>query len=94
LGRRNELSLLVRALDFVVTIYTFLIIVRAIISWVNPDPYNPIVRTLDRLTGPVLNPIRKVMMRISGNLPIDFSPIIAIFLIQLLGRLLRSILMQ
>jgi YggT family protein len=86
------LSLLVRVLDFVVTIYTFLIIVRAIISWVNPDPYSPIVRTLDRLTGPVLNPIRKVMQRISGNLPIDFSPIIAIFLIQLLGRLLRSIL--
>ena len=80
--------------DFVVYIYTFLIIVRAIISWVKPDPYNPIVRTLGRLTEPVLNPIRKVMLRISGNLPIDFSPIIAIFLIQLVGRLLRGILIS
>ena len=79
-------------IDFVINIYTFLIIVRAIISWVSPDPYNPIVRTLDRLTGPVLNPIRKVMRRISGNLPIDFSPIIAIFLIQLAGTLIRRIL--
>jgi YggT family protein len=86
------LSLLIRFIDFVVNIYTFLIIVRAIISWVNPDPYNPIVRTLDRLTEPVLGPIRKVMWRISGNLPIDFSPIIAIFLIQLAGRLLVRIL--
>ncbi len=83
---------LLRFVDFVINIYTFLIIVRAIISWVNPDPYNPIVRTLNRLTDPVLNPIRKVMRRISGNLPIDFSPIIAIFLIQLLGNLLRRIL--
>ncbi len=88
------MSLLIRFIDFAVNIYTFLIIVRAIISWVNPDPYNPIVRTLDRLTEPILNPIRKVMWRISGNLPIDFSPIIAIFLIQLAGKLLIRILVQ
>lgn len=86
------MSLIIRFVDFAINIYTFLIIVRAIISWVNPDPYNPVVRALDRLTEPILYPIRKVMWRFTGNLPIDFSPLIAIFLIQFVGVFIKRIL--
>ena len=86
------MSLLVRFIKFAIDIYTFLIVARAIISWVNPDPYNPLVKTLGRLTEPVLYPIRKTVWRVTGNLPIDFSPIIAIALVQLVGSFLVRIL--
>jgi YggT family protein len=86
------LIFLVRFINFVLNIYTFLIIARAIISWVNPDPYNQVVRILDKLTEPVLYPIRKLLRRVTGNLPMDFSPIIAIVLIQIAGSLLIRIL--
>ena len=86
------MGLLVKFIDFALKIYTFLIVIRAIISWVNPDPYNPVVRTLDKLTEPVLYPIRKVMWRVTGNLPIDFSPFIAIVLIQVVGAFLVKML--
>lgn len=80
--------LLARLIKFVINIYTFLIVIRAIISWVNPDPYNPVVRMLDKFTEPILYPIRKVLWRVTGNLPIDFSPLIAIVLIQIVGSFL------
>lgn len=80
--------LLARLIKFVINIYTFLIVIRAIISWVNPDPYNPVVRMLDKFTEPILYPIRKVLWRVTGNLPIDFSPLIAIVLLQIVGSFL------
>jgi len=82
------LFLLARLIKFVINIYTFLIVIRAIISWVNPDPYNPVVRMLDKFTEPILYPIRKVLWRVTGNLPIDFSPLIAIVLLQIVGSFL------
>jgi YggT family protein len=86
------LILLIKLVNFVLNIYTFLIIARAIISWVNPDPYNQVVRILDKFTEPVLYPIRKLLRRVTGNLPMDFSPIIAIVLIQIVGSFLIRIL--
>jgi len=88
------LSLLIRFINFAINIYTFLIIARAIISWVNPDPYNQVVRILDRFTEPVLYPIRKLLWRVTGNLPIDFSPLIAIVLIQIVGSFIKRILIS
>ena len=83
---------LIKLINFVLSIYTFLIIARAIISWVNPDPYNQVVRILDKLTEPVLYPIRKLLWRFTGNLPIDFSPIIAIVLVRIVGSFVVRIL--
>jgi YggT family protein len=88
-----NLSLL-RFIDFAVSVFTFIIFIRAIISWVNPNPYHPVVRALDRITEPLLNPIRKALWRFTGNLPVDFSPFIAIILVQLAGRFLREILIR
>jgi YggT family protein len=64
----------------------FIIIGRALISWVNPDPYNPIVRFLYKITEPVLNPIRRLIP--SWKIGIDLSPMIAILIIFFLQRFL------
>lgn len=73
---------LVQLLLTLLRLYTWVIIIRALISWVSPDPRNPIVQILARLTEPVLKPLRRLVPpRITGN--IDVSPILAILLIQL-----------
>lgn|SRR5574341_9154 len=69
-------------LDFILKIYMWVIIIRALISWVNPDPYNPIVQFLQRATEPVLRPLRKLVP--PWKLGIDISPIIAILIILFL----------
>ena len=79
--------LLARAID----IYIFILVIRAIISWVSPDPYNPIVQLLYKLTEPVLRPIRNILFRSVGNIRIDFSPLIAIILLSIIRRILMGI---
>ncbi|RMG02624.1 MAG: YggT family protein [Nitrospirae bacterium] len=66
-------------LDIVLNIYTWVIIIAALISWVNPDPYNPIVRFLYRVTEPVLRPIRRRLGIFGG---IDISPIVVLLAIM------------
>ncbi len=66
-----------KIVDIVLTFYYWAILIRALISWVNPDPYNPIVRFLHSATEPVLAPIRRLLPMMA----IDFSPIIAFFAI-------------
>lgn len=67
-----------KILDMALTIYFWIIVIRALISWVNPDPYNPIVRFLYQVTEPVLYRIRKVVPYMGG---LDLSPLIVIFII-------------
>lgn len=70
-------------------LYSAIIIVRALISWVSPDPRNPIVRLLSQVTEPVLAPLRRLVPpRVFGGL--DLSPILAIVLITLLRSVLLS----
>lgn len=83
---------LYRLVSFAINAYSFIIFIRAIISWVSPDPYNPIVQALYRLTEPVLRPIRRVLLRSMGNIGIDFSPLIAIILLQIFGKILLGML--
>lgn len=68
-------------LDYALTFYTWIIIARALISWVNPDPWNPIVQFLDRVTEPVLSPIRR---RLGWRMGVDLSPLVAIVTITFL----------
>jgi len=78
---------LLQLLLTLLNIYMWVIIIRALISWVNPDPYNPIVQILIRVTEPVLRPLRRLVPpRKLGGL--DISPIIAILLIQLVRQTL------
>ncbi len=75
----NIIVAIVLILNTILTIYTFIVIGSALISWVNPDPRNPIVRTLRMLTEPLYQKIRK---RIQLNTPIDIAPIIVILVIM------------
>lgn len=76
--------------NMIITIYIYMVIARAIISWVNPDPYNPIVRFLHNATDPVLYRIRRLVPLNLGG--IDFSPIILLFGLYLLQRLVTVLL--
>jgi len=69
-------------LNMVLTIYLWIIIARAVLSWVNPDPYNPIVRFIHNVTEPVLGKLRSKMPLYFGGM--DFSPMIVILIIVLL----------
>ena len=71
-------------LNQALTIYTWLLIIRALISWVNPDPWNPIVQLLCRATDPVLRPIQQLVP--TWRLGIDISPVIAILALQFVQR--------
>lgn len=75
----NLIAAFARLLDLVLDIYFFIIVGRAIISWVNPDPYNPIVRFLYQATEPVLRPIRRFIPYMGG---MDISPIIVILILK------------
>jgi len=70
---------LAEVIDIVLLSYMIIIFARAIISWVNPDPYNQIVIFLYRATEPVLRPIRRILPM--SNVGIDFSPAIVILAI-------------
>jgi YggT family protein len=74
----NILEGAARVLDIVLTLYMWVIIARALVSWVNPDPWNPIVQFLNRATDPVLLPIRR---RLGWQMGIDWSPMIAVLII-------------
>ena len=79
----NALSGVAIILDYVLSLYMWVIIARALISWVNPDPWNPIVQFLNRATEPVLAPIRRwIGLRIG----MDVSPIIVILIIIFLQK--------
>ncbi|MGA8181750.1 MAG: YggT family protein [Desulfobacterales bacterium] len=63
-------------LNYALTFYMWIIIANAVLSWVSPDPYNPIVRFINSVTEPVLYRIRSKLPVSFGG--IDFSPIIVI----------------
>jgi len=76
-------------LGFLLNIYMWIIIISALISWVSPDPYNPIVRFLYSVTEPVLRPIRRRIGVFGG---FDFSPIVVILaIIFLRSFIVRSL---
>jgi YggT family protein len=88
----NFIIALAKVIDIVLTLYMWIIILRALISWVNPDPYNQIVIFLYRVTEPVLGPIRRILpMRNTG---IDVSPIIVILVIVFLQYFLVETIIQ
>jgi len=82
----NFLSAFATLIDFILTAYMWIVIGRAIISWVNPDPYNPIVRFLREVTDPVLFRIKRILPLQGGG--IDFSPMILIMAIIFLRSFL------
>ena len=84
----NLILALTSLLHLVLQAYFWIIIARAVLSWVNPDPFNPIVRFLYRVTEPVLRPIRHRLPTLS--IGIDLSPMVVILAIFFLDNFLIS----
>ncbi len=85
-------SALYQVISLVFQIYIFIVIARALVSWVNPDPYNPIVRFLYNATEPVLSKMKRYLpLQFSG---IDLSPIALLLLLSVVQQLLLSVIVQ
>ncbi len=88
----NLLDASATVVSYLLTLYMWIIIIRALISLVNPDPYSPIVRFLYQVTEPILYPIRRRLPFMGG---IDLSPIVVLlailFLQVFLGRTLNEL---
>lgn len=80
----NLIAAIANIVGLILSFLYWTILIRALISWVNPDPYNPIVQFLHRVTEPILEPIRRLMPPMS----IDISPIIAFLAIVFLKSFL------
>lgn len=79
-----------KLLDTILFVVNLLIIIRALISWVSPDPFNPLVQFLYRTTDPILDPIRRRLPAMA----IDISPIIAFLVIYFLRSFLVATLIE
>lgn len=88
----NILQGIAYVLDTVLFLYMWLIIIRAVISWVNPDPYNPIVRFLFNVTEPVLSYLRRRVPLVYGGL--DLTPLVVLAAIIFLKVFLVGTLMD
>ncbi|HET6466054.1 MAG TPA: YggT family protein [Nitrospiria bacterium] len=88
----NFITAVAEVIGLILNFYMWVIIVRALISWVNPDPYNPIVQFLYKITEPVLHPVRRLMP--VYNMGIDLSPLIVILILIFLKSFLVSSLYQ
>jgi len=85
-------SALSQVVSLVFQIYIFIVIARALVSWVNPDPYNPIVRFLYNATEPVLSRMRRILpLQFSG---IDLTPIALLLLLSVVEQVLLQIIWQ
>ena len=88
--------ILERVVSGAIFVYQLLIFIRVMLTWVQTDPYrstidHPLVLLLRRVTDPVLTPLRRVIPLIGGT--IDVSPIVALVLLEILRRILSSVLL-
>ncbi len=77
----NFIGAFASILGIILDLYMYVVIARAVLSWVSPDPNNPIVQFINKITEPVLYRLRKMLPDLGG---IDISPIIVIFIIMFL----------
>lgn len=82
----NFLLAVASILDIILNLYMWVIIARALLSWVNPDPYNTIVRILYNITEPVLHAVRRHIPVFFGG--IDFAPMVVLLAIMFLRSFL------
>jgi YggT family protein len=85
------MPLVVFIVDKGISLLTLVIVITSLLSWIHPDPRNPIVRLLHGIVEPILHPIRVVLPTLGG---MDFSPLVAILILQMLQRLILSALYQ
>jgi len=84
------MSAIITIISVAFQIYEFLILIRVLLSWVNINPYHPVIRILYQITDPVLEPLRRIIPPIGGM--IDISPIVALITLEIAHRILISVL--
>lgn len=89
------MSAIATVISFLFQVYEFLLLIRVLLSWINVDPYRPVIdhpaiHLLVRITDPVLAPLRRLIPPIGGA--IDISPVVALLLLEIVRRLLVSVL--
>lgn len=82
---------IVNLLSLVLTVWTWAIVIQAVLSWVRPDPSNYFVRLLNKITDPILRPIDRIIPPLGG---ISITPIVAILLLQLVQNALPTLLLS
>jgi YggT family protein len=85
------LDLILSALDFIILGYIWIIVISALLSWVQANPRNPIVELLDQITRPILLPIQRRLFRLTLQLRIDFSPVVAIVILEIFRIMIRHL---
>lgn len=89
------MATLITIVSYLMRIYSFLLLIRVLLSWVNTNPYgrvgqHPLVRLLIRVTEPVLAPLRRMIPPIGGV--VDISPAVALILLEIARMLLIALL--
>lgn len=72
-----------------ITVYIWVLIIGALLSWVRPDPYNPIVQIIYRLTEPAYRELRRIMPTVFNGL--DLAPLILVILLQVIDVILVNV---
>ncbi len=83
------LAQILRIFASVIELYQMVVIASVLISWVNPDPYNPVVRTIRQLTEPALKPFRRFLHRLTVQTNIDFSPMLLFVALSIMLTMMR-----
>ena len=85
---------LAKILRLLINLYTLIVAITVILSWVNPDPYNPIVRFLYQATNPVFRFVRQILPRAFFRTRLDFTPILVFILLIILDTVFVSMLFE
>ncbi|HAA77075.1 TPA: hypothetical protein DCE37_18340 [Candidatus Latescibacteria bacterium] len=75
-----------RILHSILALYWYVMLARVLMSWFNPNPHNPVVDAINRLTEPVLSPIRRMLPPMGG---FDLSPLVVFVILMLLQNFIR-----
>ena len=91
------MTTVVTIISWLFQIYIFLILIRVLLTWINVDPYrptvdHPLIRLLERVTDPVLEPLRRLIPPIGGRA--DVSPVVALIILEIVRRVLITILLS
>ena len=89
----NTMSDIALVLGSLLSLYFWIVIIAAVLTWVRPDPYNPIVRTLRTLTEPVFYRVRK-WLPFTYSSGMDFSPVVVLLAIEMFNRIVVASLAQ
>lgn len=87
----NFLMGVIHIFSSLVSLYKWVVVIRVLISWINPDPYNPIVQFLRGVTDPALDAMRRLVPQFMWSTGLDFTPLLLIIMLQVVVMALDSI---